>query len=105
MCGAGEAAAVGDVTAGGATKRTGDAAEKLCGAKAPVDARNSPHKPQYDPLQDLRGDFPSHSGKFTPPKSPATGSAGEAAGSTPNARQQRNKTARILTIRAVFSGG
>src|SRR5690625_1769979 len=109
--GAAEAAAGGDVAAGGARNAPGGAAQKVGGAKAPADARNSPHKPQHDPPRDLRGDFPSHSGKFTPPKSPATGSAGEAtggdvaAGSTPNARQQRNKTARIVKIRAVFSGG
>src|SRR5690625_6502703 len=62
-----------------AAEAPGGAAEKLCGAKAPVDTRNSPHNPQHDPPQDLRGDFPSHSGHFTPPKSPAPGAAGAAA--------------------------
>src|SRR5690625_7839113 len=62
-----------------AAEAPGGATEKLWGAKVPADARNSPHNPQHDPPQGLRGDFPSHSGNFTPPKSPAAGAGGAAA--------------------------
>src|SRR5690625_8032118 len=63
-----------------AAEAPGGATEKLCGAKVPADARNSPHNPQHDPPQGLRGDFPSHSRNFTPPKGPAAGAgAAEAA--------------------------
>src|SRR5690625_3307146 len=61
---------------GGAREATGGAAQKLGGAKVPADARNSPHNAQYDPPQDLRGDFPSHSGKIAPPKAPAASDGG-----------------------------
>src|SRR5690625_5172233 len=65
---------------GGAREATGGAAQKLGGANVSADARNSQHNPQYDPPQDLRGDFPSHSGKIAPPKAPAASDGGAGGG-------------------------